>query len=189
SQIFEYSIIAFPSVSPGIYKLPLTLEFFDGTGQKYTKSEEITIIVNPKVALDVLIESSTLTKEIKKGDIDIRIVNKGFGELKFVNLVLKESDTYKLLTSYGATYIGNIDSDDYETADFQILAKKDTVDIPITLEYMDSLNKEYSVDKTLTLELHSSNGKSGGYWKLIFFLAIVAVVGYWFYKRKKKKRR
>ena len=188
---FEYPIRSYATVKPGVYKIPLAWEFFDGTGQKYNKTDFITLIVNPQVNLYVTIESSELTKESKIGDVVFRIVNRGFGEIKLTNLRLLPSKDYELLTPYTQAYIGNIDTDDYETAEFKIMAKSDSLSIPYSLDYKDSLNTEHVMAGNLTLKVYSAkdmgNSKSN-FWPIVIALAIAAGAGYWIYRRMKKKK-
>jgi DNA-dependent RNA polymerase auxiliary subunit epsilon len=95
--------------------------------------------------------------------------------------------------------VGNIDSDDYETAEFTLFVKntkEKKVVLPVTLEYKDGNNVEY-IDK-LNLELlqYSTSeakkfGLVKGNGKVGFFVIILIVVaGIFIYRkwRKGKKR-
>ena len=67
-------------------------------------------------------------------------------DIKFLNVKLDKAEGYKVLSPY-EVYIGNIDSDDYETADFKInvdKASKEKVILPLTIEYNDANNQEYT---------------------------------------------
>ena len=58
---------------------------------------------------------------------------------------MKESEKYEIV-SPAEVYVGNIDSDDYETADFKISlnkVKEKEVILPLSLEYKDANNNEY----------------------------------------------
>lgn len=189
-RMIEYTIRSYPSIEPGIYKLPLKIDYFDATGQNFSKTELLTIIVNPKVNTYMSIERSDITKQTMTGEVVIRVVNQGFGQIKFANLKLGESDDFEILDPFSQMYIGNIDSDDYQTADFNIKANKDTIQIPVTLTYMDSLNNEYTKQETLTLNINNSSSgqKKSSTGTIIIILVIVAGAGYFVYRRMHKKR-
>ena len=94
-------------------------------------------------------------------------------------------------------YIGNIDSDDYESAEFNLHVKgtrDKSVQLPLRIEYRDSNNNEFKKDTILNLRLYSgSEAKKYGLvpasnpLKSILFLAIV-LWGIWFYYKKKKNK-
>lgn len=186
----EYAIRSYPSISPGIYKLPLYLEFFDSSGENYTKTEFVSVVVNPKVDTAISIDKSDLTKQVKTGVITFKIVNKGLGQIQFANLKIGQSNDFDLLTPYNEIYVGNIDSDDYQTADFEITAKKDSLSIPVTLEFKDSLNKDHKIETSMALTLlsKSQNGqKSSNTWWIILLVVVIGASLFWYFKRKKKK--
>ena len=122
----------------------------------------------------------------------IKIVNKGLNDIKLMNVKLMESEDYNIL-SKSEEYVGSIDSDDYETIDFTITAKKDT-DLVLDLEYMDANNVKYTEEQNIPLNLLSredaqklSNGGNGFVGVLIIIIIVGA--GIFFYIRHKKKKK
>ena len=189
--VFDYNIISYPTVAPGIYKIPILVEFYDGTGQNFSKPDLITVIVNPKVDVYASIERSDLSKNQKIGEVVFRIVNKGFGDIQFTNLKIRESDDFKILSPFKEVYIGNIDSDDFETAEFDIIANEDELTIPITIDYKDSLNKQYSTQKDLVLKLYSNEElgvvKSNNSQRIIIAVVII-LIAFWLFKKRKNRK-
>lgn len=192
TSTLKYNVKSYPTITPGIYKLPIRISFFDGTGQNYTVTDYITLIVNPDSKLSISIDSSTLTQAMMTGDVTIKIINKGFGEVKFANLKLIESEDYELLTPYSDIYIGNIDSDDYDTADIRIKANTDEIKIPVELQYSDSLNNEYTLQKTLNLKVYSlselgvQKSNTGLYAVIII---VIGVAGYFIYRKTRHNKK
>ncbi len=187
----EYNIKSYPTIKPGIYKLPLSLEFYDGSGQNYTKTEFITLIVNPKIDAYITVDSTTLTSENKIGNVVFKIINKGFGQIQFTNLKIENSQDFDLLSPYDQVYIGSVDSDDYKTGDFKISAKKDKIEIPVVVDFKDSLNNDHRITQTITLALLSSkeNGQksSGSTWIIILGVIVIAAT-VWYFRRKNKRK-
>lgn len=190
---FNYEIISYPTVSSGIYKLPIEITFYDGTGEEITKTDYLTLIVNPDVKLDLIIDDTDLTKEKKSGEISLKLINRGYGDIKFANLEIKENEDFDLLSQNKLLYIGNIDSDDYESSDIKINAKKDNIKIPISLEYRDSLNNIYTLEKELELDLASNAElgvkKSNSNIYLIVGVGLVMIFFIYRHFKKKKKRK
>ncbi len=193
---FNFRLIANPDSEIRPYKIPISINYFDELGKNYSRIELVGIIVGSTPDVYSIIDSTDLTGTGKSGEIKIKFVNKGTSPIKFLNVRLKDSDDYKIVSSYQA-YIGKIDSDDYDTASFRVYLKhlkKGKAEIPIGYDFMDGNNNRYSIDENLTLEIYSPSelGKSNGSGWLIFFaIVIIAAVyfGYrrWFKKRKKKQ--
>jgi len=191
-HIFSFDIIAFPGAEAQIYKVPVNITYYDNVGTTYSKSDLIGVIVNSKPDIKVVVDSTTLLTEKRIGDIVLKIVNKGLNDVKLMNMKLSETDDFEILSASNEEYIGNLDSDDFETVDFRILLKgKELVEIPITLEYMDNNNNFYEENLNLKLKIHSaeklgeSNGKAGIYFVVV---VVVAVVAFIIYRRRKKKK-
>ena len=107
-------------------------------------------------------------------------------------------DDYEIISAKDV-YIGNIDSDDYETADFEIYVDSDAsgdVKIPVHYEYMDSNNNKYYVDDNLILRLFTEeetekygNGQANS--KALYVIGAIVVVvllfiGWRILRRKKR---
>jgi len=188
-----YEIIAYPDAEAKIYKIPVSISYYDNVGTLYEKTELIGVIVNSKPDIKVVVDSTTLLSEKKTGDVVLKIVNKGLNDVKLMNMVIGESEDFELLTSNAEQYIGNLDSDDFETVDFEVLLKeKNVVSIPLSLEYLDNNNNLYKEDLELKLTIHSAEQlgqkKSSKAW--LYVVIIVVVAGFlWYRKRKKSKKK
>lgn len=190
----EFNVMALADADSQTYKLPITLTYYDELGEKYTKSDLIGIVVGSTPDLLIQIDSSTILKEKSTGDISIKIVNKGLSDIKFLTMNIGSTEDYDVL-SPGEVYVGSVDSDDYETADFKLYVK-DSVDkkviIPATVKYMDANNNKYTEKQDLVLDLKSVSmieGKGGGSLGIIIIVLLIAGIGYYIYRRKKKKKK
>jgi hypothetical protein len=152
-----FMIKAMPDTEGGIYKIPFTLAYTDNLGKAYSQEGIIPVEVSSKPDLLFSIDSTSLSKSNKLGDAEIKIVNKGLTNLKFVTLEILDSDKFKLLSG-NAVYIGDIDSDDFGTATFKISARtsKD-FDIPLRLSARDAVNNEYTQTVNVMLKMLSNS--------------------------------
>ena len=185
-----FNIVALPTAEAGIYKVPISISYTDELGKAYSESSIISIEVGAKPDFYVLADSTTINTAQKTGTVSVRIVNRGIANLRYVDVELLESKDYKIL-SPSKFYIGEVSSDDYETADFKISAatNKDFV-LPLKISYKDASNNVYSEQIDVSFKMLSSSeagGKGSSWFVPVLLLVIAGYVGYRFYKKRKKK--
>ncbi|MCF7860607.1 hypothetical protein K9M79_00045 [Candidatus Woesearchaeota archaeon] len=192
-----YEMIVDPDAESKIYKVPITLSYSDNFGHNYTKEEVISIAVHDNPQIFVKLDDTDIKMSGQTGSVSIKVVNRGLEDIKFVSVKLDDSDAFKKIGT-DEIYLGNIDSDDYETADFNIQVQ-DTgkVSLPIVITYMDSLNTEYM--DTISLDLNtysqeeleqlgiSQQGNSNGM-IIVVVIIVLGLVVWWFMKRKKNNK-
>ncbi len=196
-KILDFTIMAEPDAESKVYKVPLNLVYQDNTGTKYNRTYTIGLIIGDEPDLSVILDQSEILKTGQAGKISIKFVNKGVTDIKFLNVKLKASKDYEII-SYDEMYVGNVDSDDYETADFNIYVnrfRKSPVDLLVSLDYKDANNNDYHKDLTLKLVLYSSSEikkfglkKGNGFGGLFIFILIVGGGIYWYWRKRKKKK-
>ncbi|MCH8014624.1 MAG: hypothetical protein IH823_07605, partial [Candidatus Dadabacteria bacterium] len=95
-------------------------------------------------------------------------------------------------------YLGNIDSDDFETADFDLFVKKTNerqITLPLILEYKDANNNDFKDSINLNLNLYStSEAKKFGLKKRnkfvgILIITIIVGVGLFYHRKYLKKKK
>lgn len=190
-----FSIMALPDAKGGMYKVPLRITYTDELGKEYSINGTVSIEVNSKPELEAYVDSTTLTKSSKTGKIVLKIVNKGLTDIKFMSIRLLGSRDIKIILGDTA-YIGNIDSDDFETADFRITAKKSKLIIPAEMDYRDINNKQHSEQVNVTFNLASPSelGTGGGSsWLFWIILPAIAIIAYvkrkWILEKARQFRR
>ncbi|HII16049.1 MAG TPA: hypothetical protein HA362_07085 [Nanoarchaeota archaeon] len=185
----SYKLVATPDATAGVYKIPLTIKYYDETGTLYNISDVVGVMVGAEPKISVTLDSTELTTKNKMGKVVLKVVNYGTEDVKFARIKLAEGDDFELLST-PESYIGNIDSDDYETAEFRLKAGSGTFMLPVALEYMDSNNKQYSAEENVEVVLYSPGElgiKSGSTWLYVLAL-VIAVAGYFGYKKFRKSR-
>jgi len=196
AKIMDFRLIALPDSEGGVYKIPVNISYTDNTGTIFKKNDYISLKISSTPDLLVAIDKSEITKKVRQGTITVKIVNRGLTNLKLMSAKLEESKKYSV-SSQEEVYVGNIDTDDYETIDYTISVSSydKIIDLPIKLSYMDSTNKKFSQDYTLKLKTQS-NGLIltiiGGIISFVIKAAIVIGIiygAYWWYKRRKKNKK
>ncbi len=143
SRELEFKIITLADAASRIYKVPLEINYFDEFGNEFESKDVISLIVGSKPLLNLNVESSTLVQS-RQGRVSIDVVNYGLTDVKFLNARLLFSEDYELVSSSNV-YVGDVDSDDIESIDFELVAKKSgTITLPMQITYRDSNNKIYT---------------------------------------------
>ena len=118
---FTFKLKASNSITPGDYEIPFSLNYQNpDTDEKVERKGTVGIRVraNPDLVFSVNTENPILNT---KGKIILKIVNKGFYDARFLSVkIIPEGYT---LLSEAETYIGSVDSDDFETVTFDVLFK------------------------------------------------------------------
>jgi hypothetical protein len=196
---FKFKVLVKPDADSGVYNVPLSVFYLDELGKGYLKNVTIGLTIGAKPDLSITLDDSDIYESSKPGEVVVKVVNKGVTNIKFMNMKLMPSEDYRILSNE-EVYIGNIDSDDYETADFDLFIeknKKDKIKIPVVIEYKDANNNDFKETIELVLNLYSDseakkfglvkgNNKAG-----IFIVILIVVIGLFAYRRwiKRKKKR
>ncbi len=195
SETAEFVIIALNNAESGIYKIPVKITYKENADIK-TKESLISVEVFSEPELTMQVAEGLFLKN-KENAISIKVVNKGLSGVKFLEIEIGTS-VYYSLTSPNKAYIGDIDSNDFDNADFKILVKENspnTLNIPVIITYKDAKNKEIINNDNLQIRVYSiKEATQLGLIKkdntLIYIIIIaIVVISYLIYRRIKKRRR
>jgi hypothetical protein len=195
SAEFQYNLRAYPDAISKVYKIPFTLTYYDSLGGAKNKSDYVGVIVNGVPDISIIVDKTDMTMQNRNGMITLKVINKGVSDIKFLNIILKDNADYEMLSNSDTTYVGNLVSDDYQTAEYQISVKTkaNTLNMPVTLQYRDSNNRYYEKNFNVELNLIDSNkinpkGKGGFSW-VIIIIVLLAIGGFWYYRRSHRKNK
>ncbi len=190
----NFSIIVAPDTAVKVYKIPVTIKYTDQRNNKYEKNTYISIVVDAEPEYVLNIEESEVYEEDVAGNIVVSLSNIGVANINYATLRLEETKNYIILSS-NTVYLGNLESDDYETAQFKIYAKEYVEDLPLKfrLVYKDAFNKNYDEQITLTTKMFTSweakkyglTENGSGFTTLLILLGAGAL-GWYLWKRHKK---
>jgi hypothetical protein len=176
----------------GIYKIPILINYLYEDVIK-TKTATISVVINSEPSLSLNVDGVLIRNQ--KNEVNVRITNSGLNKAKFLEIEIGNG-AYEIISSK-KVYIGDLESDDFDTASFEIFLRDSSlVSFPITLRYKDSLNnaevdnvilqaKVYSVEEAERLGIiQKSNSKT--YFSIILVFLIL-FFGYRKIRKKKKK--
>ncbi|MDD5700020.1 MAG: hypothetical protein PHH00_02390 [Candidatus Nanoarchaeia archaeon] len=177
-----FDLTAFSDAVSGTYMIPVTVSYvLNNSGNATTESLGlVSVIINAKPRMDISLEDSVLIKGTRS-NLKIRIVNSGLGDAKFLSITLGQSSRIQI-TGSDKVYIGNIDSNDFDTADFNIFVNANapsSISLPVEITYSDSGNNQITETETLLAGTYTQKEAidMGLVSKNNTFLIIISVAG------------
>lgn len=186
---FSFRIKAANDIKPGDYSIPYTIEFkLNDELQKREGTLGVSVAGKTKLDYTISTENPVVGQQ---GKITLRIINKEFGDAKFV-LVKIFPDGYTTLSDT-QEYIGTIDSDDFESVTFDVVFKSLNPLFTARVEYKDFSNKDvaetvdlpilvYSKEKAIELGIIKQNNT------ILYISIAVTAILLWLLWRTLRKR-
>jgi len=189
----EYSLLVDPQASSGLYKINSTITYYDDEGTEYTVNDILAISVYETPQLRAYVKRNSIDSNTGQGDVTIEIANAGISNLKLLELTVKDSADFTLLSPTNYFYVGDIESDDTESEDITIHTDvRGLFNIPLTLSYRDLNNMQYEQDINIPITVLSKNDQyqygleERSYKSLIITcILLLSIAGFVWYKRKK----
>ncbi len=182
----SFQLVALPNAESKIYKVPVEI-FYNTT----KKASLISLEIDAKTNLDLILESTDLVKINDKGKVNIKFVNDGLAQIKFLKVNLQDSPAYEILSTK-SIYLGEVDVDDFESEEFVIIPKEKNPQLLFSLEYKDVNNNEFKENKIINLNIYTEeeatklglvNKNFNWLFVSLFFLVLILI---YIYRRKKK---
>lgn len=188
SFIFRFKISNV--LSAGTYSLGYNISY-EENGDDFEQSGTIGIVVSAEPEIEITVDTQNSLVG-SQGELNLRIVNKGLADARFVNLKVESEDL--IFLSGNSEYIGTIDSDDFETSSFDVIYSNKFSSINVKISYKDFDNKEQEIIKTLSLRAYTTQEalEKGILTKSnapIYVGIIILLLVLWIIYRSIKKRR
>lgn len=193
SEEAEFDLDVLDNAQSGVYTIPVKIDYVDDEDKAVTKTSSGVVKVSSVPKIDVVREDGLLLKG-QKNILTIKIINKGLADIKFTEIELTPSGID--LLSQKKVYLGDIDSDDFDSAEFEVFIKENSpnnIVLPVNVVYRDVLNKEYQESFNIELRVYSrDDAYSLGLLTRSYTTQIIAGVAIlvilWFVYRRIRKR-
>ena len=106
-------VMASSGISPGVYPLIITMEFYDQTGTEQTITSTVGLQISGGTTFDVVLQTSTSTSTT------FAVVNTGANTASSVVVSIPQQPGYSTSGTSSAS-LGNLDAGDYTLASFQL---------------------------------------------------------------------
>jgi len=139
-----FTLATSPDTPIDVEKIPITMTYLDDEGNSYTKNYLIGIKTYEEPAYILALEDKTIYKELQKGTVTFSVANVGKASLNYLSVELVEQPLYYKLLGTNKNYVGNLDSDDFDTAEFEIYSEDSEASklpLKVILTYKDDYGK------------------------------------------------
>jgi len=176
----------------GVYSIPLNLNYENEAGASLQKQESTGIVVGGTPNIELGINNEGRINAGSTGTVTLRLVNRGEGTAKFVKIQTQESQEYEILSG-GNVYLGDMNPDDYQTAELELYANQsaDQATIPVEITYQEN-GEEKTTTQQANLNIVTSEERglysenSGNSILPIAAVILVVIGGTIYYWRKKR---
>lgn len=187
---FSFTIKPSYDAQPGDYQIPYEIRY-SLDEEQFVREGTIGVHVDGAPELRMTLDS--VTPVVGMSDtITLTVVNDGLADARFVSVSVRGEGLVVL--SDKETYIGGIDSDDFETASFEVQYTKPKAALEITLTYRDLDNKRLTIEDRLPVLVYDkedaiARGIIEPNRTPFYIGGIVLVIVLWFVWRSYRKRR
>ncbi len=159
-----------PEVKPGIYRVPVILEYEDAAGlRKYREPRVISVRVTGETRL-------VLTAERSGREIVLKVSNSGTQTARFLTLRISGARAEP-----GEIYIGDLEPDDYDSERIKVLEPPGTYRLVVNLSYSDPFGGSHSETRTVTFEVPEEEKEEFPLW-----IPLLVLVALFLYLRRRK---
>lgn len=154
----SFEIIALSDAQSGVYKIPVAISYRDlADDTTKTKNSLISIVVVAQPVVSVSVDGWYLKGQ--NNEIVIRVTNKGLSDAKFLEVDITNTEFFTIL-SPSTYYIGDVDSDDFDSIDVSLYVAKNAPDngvLAVRISYRDNLNNLYTEEKIVTVRSYTQS--------------------------------
>lgn len=186
----NFSIVVLPNSKEGVYKIPFVVNYINEIGNSYTENNTMSIRVAAQPRIFTELTSTDIYAGNLMGTVNIKMANKGIGDLKFLVIEMLPSNDYEIIGS-SKDYVGALNSDEDDTVDFKLNvneAKRD-ISLKIKIDYTDANNKEYT--DNIEIPLKVINQQEAGIKQnnntIVILIIIGVLIVYLIYRKIRKK--
>lgn len=150
-ETFAFTFRISNDLPVGTYSLPYKITYEENNDEReQTGTIGIVVSAEPELEISADVQNGIVGQQ---GELNLRIVNKGLADARFVNVIL-ESDDLTFL-SEKSEYIGTIDSDDFETSNFDVIYNEKFTSLSVKIVYKDFDNDEIEINKIIPLRAYT----------------------------------
>ncbi|MGV8151790.1 MAG: COG1361 S-layer family protein [Candidatus Nanoarchaeia archaeon] len=177
SKQIEVEIMASPEIAEGVYSANIVMEYYNSDGTERQDNDSFGIIVKSIPNIFAKVQESELYEGKDIGEVTIKFINNDIGNVKFLTVELENSDDFDIVSG-NKEYIGDLDSDDFDSITFKIkkTADKEAVILPLLISYKDSTNEDYlqKIELEMRIPTKDDLGIQTNY-TFVFFLILIII--------------
>lgn len=153
----SFKIQALPNVQPGIYALPLYLNYNDEENNPFHLRVDIPVRINMDSELYVQLKESRLRTTDFANKVTFVVANRGLSNIDYLALDFIENDHLKLITAPSSVYLGSLAPGESKEATYLVLPEEENINFTLQANYRDSFNKNHQKDINIPFEIINKN--------------------------------
>lgn len=186
-RTLSYTLNVDTSAENGVYSIPMNLEYENEAGAALSRSASTGIVIGGEPRIEVDINDDGEIDAGTTGPVNFRFVNRGEGTAKFVKVEVQESENYTIRTGK-SVYLGDMSSDDYQTAETTVYTESgtDSITLPVEVTYQENgqeksftENVDVNVLTSEERQMYGSSSSSPLIPVVVLLLLGVSGVYYW----------
>ncbi len=152
----DFKLISDNSLTSKLHKVPVKITYVNNLGSSFARNSTIGLPVSSEPEYIINIDQTEVFSKKDYGKVVVSFYNTGISDINFVTLELAENNDFEIL-SPKIVYLGNIESDDFESADYNLYIKevKKEIELKLIAKFKDNYNYEYVKQISLPLKLYS----------------------------------
>ncbi|HLF54130.1 MAG TPA: hypothetical protein VI612_00225, partial [Candidatus Nanoarchaeia archaeon] len=115
TEVVKFRLASDTSTEVKVYSVPVSLSYQDERNTQFSDTAKISLVVNALPELSLTVDSTKFESKKVPGTVSLKVVNKGVVNLKYMTVKLVQMPDYEVLSTSNEAYVGNLDSDDFET--------------------------------------------------------------------------
>ena len=182
------------SAENGVYRLPIDLSYENEAGTGFEQSTTSGVVIGGRPSLEVGVNNENQITAGSTETVTLRVVNRGYGSANFVQMSMDSTDDFQIL-SPSTVYLGDMDSDDFQTAEYRIHVDQNASDLslPIQLSYSDR-DGEQVEEQQVEMQIYTQQElqqlgltPGGSMVPLAVGAVIVLAIVFYLWRRRRKK--
>ncbi len=196
--IVRYQVRIDENAAEGDNEVMLRLRLGEGIWQDYTKNDFFVDVKDYDVPqIQVYVRETTVNVAGQRGVVTVEIANTDLADVKFLQMTLLPTEDYRVLSANNYAYIGDVDSDDTETEDFEIFVNEGVegeLILPVMIQYQDTNEKRYEETFSLKVNIYNSSElrqfglKETNYSAIIGIVIVLAISALIYWRSRRKQR-
>lgn len=159
SGVVTFNLLTDADAEVKVHKAGLDIEYLDEVGNSYKTNFTIGLVVDKAPEYLLNLEDTEVYTKNSNGEVVVSISNIGPANIKFLTIEMVPNGDYTIVSPL-SVYVGNLESDDFETAEFSIRTRdidSEKTMLNFRLTYKDDFNQEIIDDVQLPLKIYSSS--------------------------------
>lgn len=191
TRTLSYTLNVDEAAENGVYSIPISLNYENEAGASISRSASTGIVIGGRPNIDVGLNNDGAVNAGSTGEVNFRFVNRGEGTAKFVQVEVMDGEGYTI-RSGSSVYLGDMSSDDYQTASTEIYANStaDSVTVPVQVTYQENgqeqtFTEDVNVNVLTAEERSLYNTSSGSPVLPIVVVLLIAVAGIYYWRKRR----